>query len=177
MSEQFVGEIRIFGCNFALQGWAQCNGQLVPIAGNTALFSIIGTYYGGNGETTFALPNLQGVAPMHFGQGAGLSERQVGETGGAETVTLLQTQIPAHTHNAMANVNPGTSSVATGNVWAASRIGRMPVRMYAPLDASAVAMSPQAAGAAGGSQSHNNMPPYLVLNFCIALEGIYPPRS
>lgn len=177
MSDPFVGEIRIFGCNYAVDGWAQCNGQLLPIAQNPALFSIIGTFYGGNGQTTFALPNFQGVAPMHWGQGAGLSERIVGETGGAETVTLVQTQLPAHTHTGMANINPGTSSVATGNVWAAARIGRMPVRMYAPLDASAVAMSPQAAGAAGGSQPHNNMPPYIVLNFCIALQGIFPTHS
>lgn len=174
MTEPFVGEIRILACNFAPDGWAHCDGQLISISQNTALFSILGTTYGGNGYTTFGLPDLRGIAPMHAGQGQGLTNRNLGETGGAQTVSLVASQIPAHAHAAMASTAPGNASVAAGNTWAAAQIGRTPVRMYAPPGGTPAALSPQAAGPTGGGQPHNNMPPYLVLNFCIALSGIFP---
>jgi microcystin-dependent protein len=178
MSSPFVAEIRIFGFNFAPKGWATCDGQILPLSQNTALFSLLGTTYGGNGQTTFALPNLQGSAPLQQGQGPGLSLRDLGETGGEQTVTLLDTEMPAHSHTA-ASANAaggGTLLSPAGNIWANPSTRRATVNMYAagpgnaPMDAGT--LTP-----AGGSQPHNNMPPYLCLNFCIALQGIFPPRS
>ncbi len=177
MSDEFLGEIRIFACNFAPYGWALCNGQLLPLSQNTALFSLLGTNYGGNGQSNFALPDFQEMAPMHWGQGVGLTERVIGETGGVDTLSLLQSEIPVHSHPVIVNEDSGNTSVAAGGLWAEAQRGRAAGRMYAPLNASPVTMSPQAAGVSGGGMPHNNMPPYLVLNFCIAMQGIYPPRG
>ncbi|MEI2691258.1 MAG: tail fiber protein [Anaerolineae bacterium] len=174
MSDPFIGEIRLFGFNFAPRGWAQCNGQLLPIAQNTALFSILGTMYGGNGQTTFGLPDLQGRSALHFGQGPGLSYRDLGESGGEPAVTLVTSQMAQHTHTAAASTNLGDQTDPANNVWATGAGGRGQ-NFYA--SGSDVAMSSQAIGPAGGSQPHNNLPPYLALNFCICLSGVYPPRS
>lgn len=173
MADQFVAEIRIFAGNFAPLGWAFCNGQILPISQNTALFSLLGTTYGGNGTSTFALPNLQGCAPNGEGQGAGLTYRVLGETGGAPTVTLTGNEIPPHIHmpNAVTGGGNGTSPAAA--VWA-SQAGRTPPPAYAST--ANVAMNPGAIGPTGGGQPHNNMPPYLALNFIIALQGVFPPR-
>ncbi len=175
MTDQFVAEIRIFAGNFAPTGWAFCNGQILPISQNTALFSLLGTTYGGDGKSNFALPNLQGSAPLHPGQGAGLSLRDLGETGGEATVTLLETEIPGHTHTARAATLAGSDVSPAGAVWAVPGAGRGIVA-YDPGGGGA-AMSASAVGVAGGGQPHNNMPPYLVLNFIIALQGIFPPRT
>ena len=177
MSSPFVAEIRIFGFNFAPRGWAFCNGQLMPISQNTALFSLLGTTYGGNGTTNFALPNLQGAAPLNFGQGPGLSLRDLGEVGGETAVTLLQTEMPNHTHNAQCSPSVGTATTPAGNVWATAKVGRQAENKYSASPGSSPAMSSNAANVAGGSLPHNNMPPYLTVNFCIALQGIFPSRS
>ncbi len=171
MADPFVAEIRIFPFNFAPKGWASCNGQLLPISQNTALFSLLGTVYGGDGKSTFALPNLQGAAPMHPGQGPGLSLHDLGESGGSDYVTLLGSEIPAHPHSLQASQADGTDTAPAGQL-VATGIG---VGMYAapaatsPLNTSALAP-------AGSSQPHNNLQPYLTFNFCIALQGIFPPR-
>jgi microcystin-dependent protein len=176
MADQFLGEIRMVAFDFAPTGWALCNGQILPISQNTALFSLLGTYYGGNGQSNFALPNLQGNAPMNQGNGIGLTPRVLGETGGETLVTLLASQMPAHTHTAQngaaSNAGaPGPPAVFGGG-------GRGKALAYAPASTpSAVQMSPQALGATGGGGPHNNMPPYLTLNFVIALTGIFPSRS
>lgn len=171
MSNPFVAEIRIVGFNFAPRGWAFCDGQLLPLSQNTALFSLLGTMYGGNGKSNFALPDFQGSAPMQHGQGPGLSDYFIGEAGGAETVSLLVSEIPGHTHTLQASANPGSSNNPAGNLYAAPRSGSA----YAP-SGSLVAMSPDALAPAGGDQPHNNMPPYLVLNFIIAMQGVFPQR-
>ena len=176
MANPFVAEIRIFAGNFAPTGWALCNGQLLPISQNTALFSLLGTTYGGNGQTTFALPNLQGSVPVGFGQGPGLSLRDLGEIGGEPTVTLLSTEMPVHSHTAQASTSGGTDSPANAT-WGESKLGKTPLNVYAASGANNVAMSPQALAVAGGGLPHNNMPPYLCLTFIIALQGIYPSRS
>jgi microcystin-dependent protein len=175
MSDQFVGEIRIMGCNFAPRGWAFCNGQLLPISQNTGLYSILGTVYGGDGKFTFALPNLQGSAAMHPGQGPGLSNRDLGEPGGSESVTLLVSEIPMHVHTANAKIAGGTAS-PSDMVWGTSRATKVVANFYAPAGGSTVAMNASALAPTGGSLPHNNMMPYLALNFCIALEGIVPQR-
>lgn len=174
MSDQFVGEIRLFAGNFAPAGFAFCNGQLLSIAQHTALFSILGTRYGGDGKTTFALPNLAGAAPMGQGQGAGLTNRQVGETGGSPSVTLLATEMPAHTHSVGCYDGPTGTTDPTNAVWA-GKAGRAATAYYAaaPID---TPMSPGALAPAGSSQPHNNMQPYLGLNYIIALEGYFPSR-
>ena len=175
MSNQFVAEIRLFAGNFAPTGWALCNGQILPISQNTALFSLLGTTYGGDGKSTFALPNLQGSAPLQQGQGQGLSLRDLGQIGGAENVTLLVSEIPTHRHQANAVSAAGTPRLAdpTNALWAAST-----ARPYAPSAGGLnVQMSPLALAQAGSSFPHNNMPPYLALTFIIALQGIFPPRS
>jgi microcystin-dependent protein len=174
MSDQFVAEIRIFPFNFAPTGWAFCNGQILPISQNTALFSLLGTTYGGNGTSNFALPNLQGSAPLQQGQGPGLSLYDLGETGGEQTVTLLQTQMPAHSHGVQASSAGGLSS-PTSNAWASGVKGHP--GSYAAAGGGNVNMSGAGVSATGGNSPHNNMPPYLCLNFCIALQGIFPPRS
>ena len=173
MADPFVAEIRIFPFNFAPKGWAFCDGQLLPISQNTALFSLLGTTYGGDGRSNFALPNMQGNAPMHPGQGPGLSLHDLGEAGGSETVTLLTSEIPAHFHNLRAAASTGTKSVPSANVLAKTS-GATP---YAISGSPLVAMAVGALNPAGGDQPHNNMQPYLTLNFCIALQGVYPPRT
>lgn len=170
--DQFLGEIRIFAGNFAPRGWAFCNGQLMPIAQNTALFSVLGTTYGGDGKTNFALPNLQGCVPLGQGSGPGLSPRKLGSSGGQSSVTLVTSELPMHTHAAMC----GTTSDQTGpsgNVW--SNAGRgVSVAYAAAVDSP---MLPSVAQPSGGSQAHNNRQPYLGMSFIIALQGEYPARS
>lgn len=178
MSAPFVAEIRILACNFAPKGWAMCNGQILPISQNTALFSLLGTFYGGDGKSTFALPNLQGSAPMHQGDGPGLSQHFLGEQSGVQHVTLITTEMPAHTHTVGCDSGTGSNSVPTSGMWAATGRGRPQVySSNAPGSAGTVSMNPLALSVTGGSQPHNNMPPYLTLNFCIALQGIFPARS
>ncbi len=174
MSDPFVAEIRIFPFNFAPKGWALCDGQLIAISQNTALFSLLGTTYGGNGTTVFALPNLQGAAPMHAGQGQGLSLRDLGEVGGEQNLTLLDSEMPAHTHTAQGIAGAGGQGPG-GNTWAEAN--QRGISEYTPSSGQNVSMSPQALSTSGGSQPHNNMMPYLVFNFCIALQGIFPSRS
>lgn len=176
MADQFVAEIRIFPFNFAPTGWAQCNGQLLPISQNTALFSLLGTFYGGDGKSTFALPDLQDAAAMFWGQGSGLSQRFIGEQNGSQTVTLLTSELPAHVHTVNAKVAGGSANPAN-LVWGTSNAGKVAALFYAPAAASPVNLNPGALSIAGGSLPHNNMPPYLTLNYCIALQGTFPPRS
>jgi microcystin-dependent protein len=172
MADPFVAEIRIFPFNFAPKGWAWCDGQLLPLSQNTALFSLLGTTYGGNGKSNFALPDLQGRAPMHPGQGPGLSLHDLGETGGSETVTLLESEIPSHSHGLQASQadalepSPGGQQFATG-------IG---VGYYA-VPGALVSMAANALAPAGGDQPHNNLQPYLTFYFNIALQGVFPPRT
>jgi microcystin-dependent protein len=170
--DPFIAEIRIFPFNFAPKGWAWCNGQLMPISQNTALFSLLGTFYGGDGKTTFALPDLQGNIPMHPGQGPGLSLHDLGETSGTQYVTLLSTEIPIHTHAFMGQQNLANSKVPAGNVLARPT-GGFTYMPPGPL----VAMSMSALQPVGGDQPHNNMAPYLTMYFCIALQGVFPPRT
>jgi microcystin-dependent protein len=162
MANPFVAEIRIFGFNFPPKGWAFCAGQILPISQNTALFSLLGTTYGGDGKSTFALPNLEGSAPMHQGQGPGLSLHDLGETGGSTSVTLLQSEIP----NAV--YMRGHFNDGVGNTGA--------VDLYT-TNAPDTTLNPLALAITGGNLPHNNMQPYLTLNFCIALQGVYPPRT
>jgi microcystin-dependent protein len=174
MSEPFIAEIRIFAGNFAPRNWAFCNGQLLPVAQNTALFSLIGTTYGGDGRTTTALPNLQGRAPMHPGRGPGLTSRRLGENGGAEDVTLSEAQMPNHTHTMRA-----TSETADLNAPGPTRtLARSSGGFaYQQADSNLVDLAGQALPNAGGSQAHNSMQPYLAINFIIALAGLYPTRG
>lgn len=172
MADPFVAEIRIFAGNFPPRGWATCDGQLLPIAQNTALFSLLGINFGGDGRSTFGLPNLTGRSPMFWGGGPGLSERVLGETGGSESVTLLASQMPNHRHGLKAALSPSTgtpsASVALspsngGNIYRASGTAQL--------------MAAQTLAAAGGGQPHNNLQPFLTLTFIIALVGIFPPRG
>jgi microcystin-dependent protein len=174
MADPFVAEIRIFPFNFAPKGWAFCNGQLLPISQNTALFSLLGTTYGGDGKTNFSLPNLQGSAPMHPQQGPGLSLHDLGETGGSDTVTLIQSEIPSHTHALQASTQPGEDASPVGEALARST----GASLYQTNTASnIVQMGAGAVAPSGGNQPHNNMQPYLTLNFNIALQGVFPPRG
>jgi microcystin-dependent protein len=173
MSNPFVAEIRIFAGNFAPTGWALCDGQLMPISQNTALFSLLGTTYGGDGKSTFALPDLQGMAPMHQGQGAGLSDRFLGETAGEPAVTLLTTEMPIHSHQARAT-GAGNQTSPVNAAWGTLGTTRTPPPLYAT--SGNVQMSPLALSLAGGGLPHNNMSPYLCLTFIIALQGVFPPR-
>lgn len=175
MSDPFLAEIRIFGFNFAPLGWAMCNGQLLPISQNTALFSLIGTFYGGDGRSTFGLPNLQDSTPLQQGQGQGLSQYFIGQQSGVSAVTLLNSEIPSHTHQAKANSGGAGLSSPSNNVWA-SLPGRTPPALF-QNNAPNVPMSPLALSITGSSFPHNNRQPYLGLNFCIALQGIFPQRS
>jgi microcystin-dependent protein len=172
MADPFVAEIRIFPFNFAPKGWAWCDGQLLPLSQNTALFSLLGTMYGGDGKSNFALPDLQGRAPMHPGQGPGLSLHDLGETGGSETVSLLETEIPIHKHpfrfssGTAISVHPGNSSFGASPSPAAS------VYVSGTPATNAGQTTP-----AGGDQPHNNMQPFLTFYFCIAMQGVFPPRT
>ncbi|MGZ8215218.1 MAG: phage tail protein [Methylosarcina sp.] len=176
MSEPFIGEIRMVGFNYAPQGWALCDGQLLSIAQNSALFALLGTTYGGNGQTTFALPDLRGRVPLHPGQGPGLSPYILGQSSGVESVTLTANQMPAHSHAIAANSNPGEVDSPSGNFAA----GIADPNSGTPLNAFAASanatMNPTVVGAAGGSQPHTNLQPSLCVNFIIALEGIFPSR-
>ena len=173
MADPFVAEIRVFAFNFAPKGWAWCDGQLLPLSQNTALFSLLGTTYGGDGKSNFALPDLQGRAPMHPGQGPGLSLHDLGETGGSETVTLLESEIPAHTH-----ILRGNNTLAEAGVPTDASIGRQSFNMFqTTTNTNLVPMAPEGLPPAGGDQPHNNMQPYLTLYFNIALQGVFPPRG
>jgi microcystin-dependent protein len=174
MADPFVAEIRVVGFNFAPTGWATCDGQIMPISQNTALFSLLGTTYGGDGKSTFALPDLQGSAPMHPGQGAGLSLRDLGEQAGSETVTLLQSEIPVHTHTLSANALPASASLAAPTQALGRSVGGLAYKASPP--GTTAAMSAQAVGLTGGDLPHNNLMPYLTLNYIIALQGIFPQR-
>ncbi len=169
MSDPYLGEIRMFGGNFAPSGWALCDGQLLSIARYTALFSILGTTYGGDGKQTFGLPNLQGAAPMHWGDGPGLTPRNIGESGGSQNVTLLATELPAHNHAATASGSSADQPSPQNNV-PASQMVYAPGPSNAPLAVNSLT-------SAGGSQPHNNMQPYQSVSFIIALQGIFPPRG
>jgi microcystin-dependent protein len=171
MSNPFLGEIRMFGGNFAPKGWATCDGQILSIAQNTALFSLLGTFYGGNGTSTFALPDLRGRSPMDQGNGAGLSPRSIGEQDGTETVTLLSNQLASHTHGVMAVAVAGDKTSPQNNSWASSV-----TRPYSSMAPNA-AMAAGTLRPAGGGGAHDNLQPYLVVTFIIAMQGIYPSRN
>lgn len=179
MADPFVAEIRMFPFNFAPTGWAFCDGQILPISQNTALFSLLGTTYGGDGKSTFALPNMQGNVPMQPGQGQGLSLHDLGEEGGAETITLLQSEMPAHSHSMSARgaagttTNPAGATPANMSWLAGASFGQ--VRGYSTAVPADTAMSATLA-VTGGGLPHPNMQPYLTVNFCIALQGVFPPR-
>lgn len=172
--DPFVAEIRIFPFNFAPKGWAFCDGQLLPLSQNTALFSLLGTTYGGNGKSNFALPDMQGNVPMHPGQGPGLSLHDLGETGGSQSVTLLESEIPAHVHALRGDRNVSESPDPTANT-----LGRgSSINAYQNnVSQNLVPMAAEALAPSGGDQPHNNMQPYLTFNFCIALQGVFPPRT
>jgi microcystin-dependent protein len=174
MADPFVAEIRIFPFNFPPVGWAFCDGQLMAISQNTALFSLLGTTYGGDGKSNFALPNVQGNAPMHPGQGPGLSLHDLGETGGSNTVSLLESEIPSHAHAMMANSVPASSKSPNPNETFARSSGG---NCYLAPDSNLKPMADNMLAPAGGDQAHNNMQPFLTLNFCIALQGVFPPRG
>lgn len=175
MSDPFVAEIRMFGFNFAPRGWAFCNGQLLPLSQNTALFSLLGTQYGGNGKSNFALPNLQGSVPMFWGQGAGLSLHDIGETGGADTDTLIIQTMPSHQHAMMAATSPANVAAPSPTV-GLSRAGAGGSVYTSPVSG-VVQMSQTSLAVTGGGGPHNNDQSYIVVNFCIALQGIFPPRT
>ena len=170
MSEPYIGQINMFAGNFAPRNFTLCQGQLLPISQYTAVFAILGTTYGGDGRTTFGMPNLQSRAPMHWGTGPGLTTRRLGETGGTNTVTLTQAQNAAHNHSIVAgsaaNANAPASTVGIGNA-----------QLFAAPSSPAVPMNANAIGDTGGGQSHENRQPYLAINFIIALAGIFPPRN
>ncbi|PWJ58075.1 microcystin-dependent protein [Dyadobacter jejuensis] len=170
--DPFVAEIRIFPFNFPPRGWSWCNGQLLPLSQNTALFSLLGTTYGGDGRTTFALPDLQGRAPMHSGRGPGLTLRRLGEKGGTEKVTLLESEIPAHSHTVGLTPQPGEIADPSAHTIARSSNGAV-FKAGNPT----VNMSASSIASSGGGQPHNNLQPYLTTYFCIALQGVYPQRG
>jgi microcystin-dependent protein len=170
LADPFVAEIRIYPFQFAPTGWAFCDGQLLPLSQNTALFSLLGTTYGGNGESDFALPDLQGRVPLHPGQGPGLSLYDLGEEGGSDTVNLLESEIPAHAHQLR-----GQAALSDTPTPANMSLGRSN-NAYQTATTGLVPMAPQSLPPAGGGQPHNNLMPYLTLNFCIALQGIFPAR-
>lgn len=173
MQDPFVAEVRIVGFNFAPKGWAFCDGQLKPISQNTALFSLLGTTYGGDGKSTFALPDFQGNVGIQAGQGQGLSEYYLGEMSGSEVVTLLQSEMPSHTHNVMGVADPGDTNIMTDNAIGRSSGASVFTNAAAPV----AMMNPTMISVAGSSQPHNNMQPYLTLNYIIALQGVFPQRG
>lgn len=171
MSLSYIGEIRMFGGNFAPQGWMFCSGQLIPISENDTMFNLIGTTYGGDGQSTFALPNLNGRVPIHMGTGPGLSPYVIGQSGGVETVTLNTQQIPSHSHTPQCNNTAGGQDAPGNGVWAANS-SVSPYSTQPPAAASALAS--QAVGQAGGSQPHENMMPFLAVSFIISMFGVFP---
>lgn len=184
MSDQYLAEIRIFAFPFAPRGWAQCNGQIMAIQQNTALFSLLGTTFGGNGTSNFGLPNLMGNIPLHVGRaqpGPGLSVYDLGEMGGSPTVTILQTEMAAHSHSPMVTTANGTATTAAGNQPARGYSGNLQDFVeglfYAPVTTPQIQSPPQTLGLTGGSQPHNNMMPTLFVNYCIALSGAFPARN
>jgi microcystin-dependent protein len=174
MSDPFLAEIRIFACNFAPTGWALCDGQLMPLSQNTALFSLLGTFYGGDGKSTFALPNLQGSVALNQGQSSTGTNYLVGESAGSQYVTLIQSEIPLHTHSLMALGVAGNRTNPIDNTVARTSAGNVYIPPPGPP---IVNMAFNTVVPAGGSQPHNNMMPYLTLTFCIALQGVFPPRG
>lgn len=172
MSEPFLGEIRMFGFNFAPIGWAQCNGQVLPISQNTALFSLLGTFYGGNGTSNFALPDLRSRVAVHEGQGTGLAQYVIGQRGGVENVTLLGTQLPAHSHSVNASSATAVEARPAGAV-----LAHAGASVYASAPDGATVMNSGMISNTGGNQPHPNVQPYLTVNFCIALQGIFPSRN
>jgi microcystin-dependent protein len=177
MSSPFLGEIRIFAGSFAPNGWAFCDGRLITISQNTALFSLLGTTYGGNGVSNYALPNLQGRAPLQAGQGPGLSIYDLGQSGGETTVTLTSPEMPSHTHAVSCYDGSGDVTNPVGSVWASTNVGKQKQNLYSQTPGSSPQQSAQAFTPIGGSSPHNNMPPYLTLTFIIALQGVFPSRS
>ncbi|HTV33294.1 MAG TPA: tail fiber protein [Methylocella sp.] len=177
MAEPFLGEIRAFGFNFAPIGWALCNGQLLPISQNAALFSLLGTFYGGDGRTTFGLPNLQGRVLIHQGHGLGLPNYVIGEIGGNTNVTLTTQQLPSHNHRVTAVAAPGSASDPSGAFIAEHGSGKEAATLFAHSATSPVQMAPTMIGDTGGSQPVSIQNPYVVINYCIALQGIYPSRN
>lgn len=175
--EPFIGEIRVVAFNYAPYGWAFCNGQIMPIAQNQALFAVIGTRYGGDGKTTFALPDLRGKAPVEAGLGSGLSQRDLGKSGGSRTVALAPEQMPAHAHAARAYDGSGDQLDPRSTEWATAQVSRVGIALYKPPPATTVAMNAQALGTVGGGAAHNNMQPYLTLNYIIAVQGIFPVKG
>lgn len=173
MSDQFLAEIRVVGFNFAPTGWAQCLGQLMPLSQNTALFSLLGTVYGGDGKSTFALPDIQDSAVLHPGQGIGLSDYDQGQIGGSSFITLIESEMPAHNHNVMAGVQPATLGTGAPDRILSRSVGGT---IYKSSQAPNAIMHPQSLPVAGGSLPHNNMMNYLALNYVIALQGIFPQR-
>ncbi len=173
MADPFVAEIRIFPFNFAPRGWAWCDGQLLPLSQNTALFSLLGTTYGGDGRSTFALPDLQGRAPMQPGQGPGLSLHDLGEASGTEAVALLESEIPSHSHAVNASAGPAILQTPGSD----RVLGRANNVVYRDTPDNPVPMAAQSLAPAGGDQPHNNMQPYLTFYFNIALQGVFPPRT
>ena len=170
MSEPFLAEIRMVGFNFAPRGWALCDGQILPINQNQALFSLLGTTYGGDGRTNFALPDLRGRAPIHMGSGVGLSSRNLGEKSGTETTSLSSANMANHQHSVQATSDNGTTALPGGNLLAAFNNGYR-------SDAPDLGLSAPTVSAVGGGQAHQNMQPYLAVNFCIALQGLFPSRN
>lgn len=175
--DQYLGEIRMFGGNFAPVGWALCQGQLMSISQYAALFSILGTTYGGDGISTFGLPDLQGRAPLHWGQGQGLSNYEIGAQVGVESVTLITNQMPAHTHAMSANSQPGTESKPNGAFLANSADASLNGLTIYSAATSDTTLNPTSMTSAGGSQPHDNMQPYLAINYIIATEGLFPTRN
>jgi microcystin-dependent protein len=177
--DPFLAEIRIFPFNFAPKGWAFCDGQLLPLSQNTALFALLGATYGGDAKSNFALPNLQGSVAIHAGQGPGLSLYDLGQTAGSETVTLLTSQIPSHSHFLNADTGAATTGNPSGGAYAEGKWNAPPnsglVNIYTTA-APDTQLAPTAISVAGGGLPHNNMMPYLTLNFCIALQGVFPAR-
>jgi microcystin-dependent protein len=182
MSNPFVAEIRIFGFNFAPKGWAMCDGQILPISQNTALFSLLGTNYGGNGTSNFGLPNLKGSVPIHVGAspGPGLSPYFLGQTGGEQNHTLIQQEMPAHNHNLNADRSTATSANPSNAFYRAGEFPGNPpgaVWAYNAATSPSTSLNPNTISLTGGNQPHNNMMPYLTMTFCIALQGVFPPRT
>lgn len=169
--DPFVAEIRIFSFVFAPKGWALCDGQLLPISQNTALFSLLGTVYGGDGKSTFALPNLRDAIPVGTGQGSGLSDHYLGEQSGSETVTLIQSEIPSHNHRVVVSESDANSRLPGAQMWANGQ--GVQVFSNGPLNTT---LAPTALAVAGADFPHNNLMPYLTLNYCIAMQGVFPAR-